>query len=99
MKTYPDNTNILPNDFKFWEYKITVPDEETKKEMMDAFHHIYNSSIDTSYVLVNQLAHEYINGENISIDSQEEITIDKAQYQKLLKYKEKYLEWDESHWK
>ena len=69
MKKYP-NEKIDSKTFKFWEYKIIVQDEETKKEMMEAFKHIHHSDIDTDYVMVNQLAHEYLEGLNIDVEEE-----------------------------
>jgi hypothetical protein len=40
-------------------YKIVVPTEKDRLELMDAFEHFHDSEIDTDYVTVNQLAHEY----------------------------------------
>ncbi len=65
-KEYPKGK--LPKDFKFWEYKIVVPNEETKQEMIKAFEHIHYSDIDTDYVMVNQLCHEYLEGINIVVE-------------------------------
>lgn len=42
-------------------YKIIVPTHQDKKELEEAFRHIHYSDIDTDYVTVNQLAHEYLN--------------------------------------
>ena len=67
MKRYPEEEQDFSEDF-FFKYKIVVPDEETKQEMMEAFRHIHGSSIDTDNVLVNQLAHEYLEGGNIVVE-------------------------------
>jgi len=55
-------------------FKIIVPTEDDKKELMEAFHHIHNSDIDTDYVAVNQIAGQYLSeedgGNNIIIDKE-----------------------------
>ena len=57
-------------------YKIIVPTEKDRRELMEAFEHIHYSNIDTNYVTVNQLAHEYLDDDvmdgaynNIIVDS------------------------------
>lgn len=74
-----ERINLQPADFdltryvenetpKFFEYKIIVPDEKTKQEMMKVFKYIHDlSEIDTDYILVNQLVHEYQNGRNVEV--------------------------------
>lgn len=51
-------------------YKIVVPTKKDKKDLMEAFEHFHYADIDTDYVPVNQLAHEYINGSNIIVDKE-----------------------------
>lgn len=58
-------------------YKIIVPTGKDKKELEAAFKHIHYSDIDTDFITVNQLAHEYLNDEvaegthnNIIIDEE-----------------------------
>lgn len=66
MKTYK-----TPIDKIDWtKYKIVVPRDEDKKEIMDAFSHIHDSDIDTDFVTVNQLVHEYLTGDNIIVDAE-----------------------------
>jgi len=48
-------------------FKIVVPTEEDKQEIMDAFHHFHNSNIDTEFVTVNQLAHQYLDDDGMNI--------------------------------
>ena len=57
MKNYDDYKNI--EDVKWTKYKIIVPTEEDRLEIMRAFKHIHDSNIDTEFVTVNQLCHEY----------------------------------------
>lgn len=59
MKKYEENIT----DWKtvpFTKYVIIVPTEEDKNELMEAFEHIHYSDIDTDFIAVNQLAHEYL---------------------------------------
>jgi len=59
---------------KWINFKIIVPTNEDKEEMMEAFYHIHNSDIDTDYIAVNQIAHQYLSeedgGNNIIIDKE-----------------------------
>jgi hypothetical protein len=71
MKRYPEETAILPNDFKFWEYKIIVPNQETANELAEALKYIHDlKKLDTGFVIVNQLAHEYEDFNNIIIQKE-----------------------------
>lgn len=72
MKTYgdyqKDKTALYPTDeemklIEWTKYKIVVPTEADKQELMDAFEHFHYSDIDTEYITVNQLAHEYLTEE------------------------------------
>lgn len=65
MKTY-DNKDI--KDIDWTKFKIVVTSEEHKEELMEAFKHFHDSDIDTNFVTVNQLAHEYLQGSNIIVD-------------------------------
>jgi hypothetical protein len=60
---HDDLTEEELNSVKWTKYKIIVPSEEDKKELEMAFEHIHYSDIDTEYVTVNQLAHEYLTPE------------------------------------
>lgn len=52
-------------------YKIVVPTEKDRDELLMAFKHFHDSiDIDTDYIVVNQVAHEYITGNNIIIDEE-----------------------------
>lgn len=75
MRKYPKN--VRPSDFdwtkiKWTKYKIVVPTKADEKELRDAFRHIHDADIDTDYIAVNQLAHEYLedNGCNIVVDKE-----------------------------
>lgn len=62
MKRYDENIT----DWKkvpFIKYVIIVPTEEDRQELMAAFEHIHYSDIDTDYIAVNQLSHEYLDEE------------------------------------
>lgn len=48
-------------------YKIIVPTEEDRKELLDAFKHFHDSGFDSELITANQLAHEYLDGSNILV--------------------------------
>jgi hypothetical protein len=81
MKTYDDN----PIEKIDWtKYKIVVPTEEDKKELEEAFRHFHDSDIDTNFVTVNQLAHEYLTPEVTGDkDTKNNIVVDDDLYNKL----------------
>lgn len=60
MQTYDDKPI---NEISWTKYKIIVPTEEDKQELEAAFEHFHYADIDTNYVTVNQLAHEYLTPE------------------------------------
>lgn len=67
MKKYDD---FSQNESIQWtNYKIVVPTDEDKQELMETFKHFHDSDIDTEFVCVNQLAHEYLDGDNIIVSS------------------------------
>jgi len=49
-------------------YKIIVPTEKDKQELMDCFKIFHDSDFDTDIITVNQLVHEYLKGTNIIVD-------------------------------
>ena len=59
-----------PSKIEYTKYKIVVPTDEDKIELMKAFEHIHYSMIDTDIIAVNQLAHEYLNGYDIIVDKE-----------------------------
>jgi hypothetical protein len=63
-----DPTNLSKEDLakiNWTKYKIVVPTEKDKEDLMEAFEHIHYSDIDTDLVTVNQLAHEYLDEERM----------------------------------
>lgn len=79
MNTY-DNKKI--EDVKWTKYKIVVPTQEDRQELMKAFNHIHYSDVDSNFVAVNQLMHEYLDGiENPAYSNN--IIVDKEMYDKL----------------
>lgn len=76
-KSRRDLTKEELNKIDWTRYKIIVPSEKDRNDLIDAFKHIHDSHIDTDFVTVNQLAHEYLNDEiaegtsnNIIVDSE-----------------------------
>jgi len=55
-------------NIKYTKYKIIVPTEDDKGEIIKAFDHIHYSNIDTDLIAVNQLSHEYLEDYNIIVD-------------------------------
>ncbi len=68
-------------------YKIIVPTEKDKRDLMEAFKHIHDSDIDTDFVTVNQLAHEYLN-EQIIEGTSNNIIVDSKLFKSLEKKRE-----------
>lgn len=65
MKTY-DDKDI--KDIQWTKFKILVPTDEDKEELIKAFKHIHDSDIDTNFVAVNQLVHQYLEDNNIVVN-------------------------------
>lgn len=63
---------------KWATYRIIVPTEEEKQELLEASEHIHDSDIDTDYIYVNSIAHIYYNPNYYVI-------VDKELYDKLEK--------------
>jgi len=59
---YP--TEDVMKKVEWTKFKIIVPTEEDKQELMEAFHHMHDADIDTDYIAVNQLAHQYLSDED-----------------------------------
>lgn len=92
MKNYNDfksdkNSEYLSNEdlakVKWTKYKILCPTEEDRQELMEAFRHIHYSDINTDFITVNQLAHEYLD-ETEGEDYRNNIIVNKDIYEKLL---------------
>lgn len=62
-KSERDLTKDELNKIDWTKYKIIVPTEKDKKELEAAFEHIHYSDINTDFITVNQLSHEYLNDE------------------------------------
>lgn len=58
-------------------YVIITSTETDKRELMEAFEHIHYSDIDTGFVTVNQLAHEYLD-EKLADGVYNNIVVDEA---------------------
>jgi len=84
MKKYQDFSNL--EEVKWTKYVIVVPSEEDRQELMKGFEHIHYSDIDTENVVVNQLAHEYLD-ESKSEGARNNIIVDKELYERLKKSK------------
>jgi len=67
-KSKSDLTEEEFSKIKWTKYKIIVPNEKDKTDLMDAFRHIHDSDVNSDFVVVNQLMHEYLEGSNIIVD-------------------------------
>lgn len=67
---------------KWTKYKIVVPTDEDRKELMEAFRHIHDSDVDVDNIVVNQLIHEYLDEEEIE-GAKNNIVVDKQLYNQL----------------
>ena len=63
-------------------YKIVVPTEEDKQEIMDALEHFHDEGYDSDNIAANQLAHEYLTPER-EVGTVSNIIVDKELYKKL----------------
>jgi hypothetical protein len=79
METYNDK-NI--KDIKWTKYKIIVPSEDDRQELMDAFEHIHYSDVDSNFVAVDQLIHEYLD-EDSSPEYHNNIIVDEELFNKI----------------
>lgn len=77
MKKYSDyqkdkNKQYLTNEevklVKWTKFKIVVPSLGDKQEIIDSFKEFHDNGYDPDLVTPNQLAHEYLNGENILVN-------------------------------
>ena len=51
MRKYKEYNNI--KDVEWTKYKIIVPTEKDKQELMEAFEHFHNSDIDTDNIVIS----------------------------------------------
>ena len=77
-KTQDDISDEDLKKVKWTEFKIIVPTQADKDELMKAFQHIHYSDVDTDYVVVNQLAHLYLDE-----SAEKMIIVDENLYKKL----------------
>lgn len=83
-KSRDDLTNEELSEVKWTRYKIIVPTEKDKKELEEAFEHFHYSDIDSDFIAVNQLIHEYLTPERTGDDNtKNNIIVDEELYNKL----------------
>jgi hypothetical protein len=70
---------------KWTKFKIVVPTEADKDELIEAIEHIHFAEIDTEFVTVNQIAHEYLEGNNIIVSEELFNQIEKEEEEKKQK--------------
>lgn len=81
METYGDKK---VTEIKLTKYKIIVPTEEDRKELMEAFEHMHNSDVDHNFVPINQLSHEYLDKERTGDrKTKNNIIVNKELYEQL----------------
>jgi hypothetical protein len=83
MERYENKDSV---DGVTWtKYKIVVPSERDRQELMDSFESIHNTwEVDTNIVAVNQLVHEYLTPERSGDPlTKNNIIVDKELYNKL----------------
>ena len=78
MKKYSD----YPNEWVYTKYKIIVPTEEDRQELMKGFEHIHYSDVDTENIVVNQLVHEYLDEERME-GAKNNIIVDEELYNQI----------------
>lgn len=69
-KTKSELTDQELGKIDWTRFKIVVPTDADKQEIMDAFEHMHYADIDTDFVTVNQLVHEYLEGTNIIVNEE-----------------------------
>ncbi len=75
MKRYKKNKSP-----KFFKFMVVVPSQKDKDELIEAFRYIhYLRELDTDYIIVNQLAHLYLDEPENPV----QIMIDKEMFDKL----------------
>ena len=79
MKKYSDYPE---NEWPGAKYKIIVPTEEDRQELMKGFEHFHYSDVDTENIVVNQLIHEYLDEERME-GAKNNIIVDSVLYNKL----------------
>lgn len=76
MKKYSDysktNNDELTSDeissIVWTKFKIIVPTEQDKQEIVDAFKHFHDEGYDSELITCNQLAHMYQNPDSVLVD-------------------------------
>lgn len=82
MKKYEDFEDIQSIDWT--KYVIICESEKDRLELMEAFEHIHYSDINTNFITVNQLAHEYLDDTRVS-GSSNNIHVNKEVYDNFKK--------------
>lgn len=75
-------SSLTPEEMSLVEwtkFTIVVPTEKDKIELRKAFRHIHNANINTNNIVVNQLAHEYLEAPDIVVSGELYLSIPKAE--------------------
>lgn len=62
--------NVDKEKIDWTKFKIIVPTIKDKSDMIKAIEHFHNQGFDSDIIAVNQLAYEYLDGNNIIVDSE-----------------------------
>ena len=70
------------SQIKWTKYKIIVPTEDDKNEIIEAIEHIHHT--DTVFITVNQLSHEYLELSHEYLELSNNIIVDKNKFDDLI---------------
>lgn len=78
MKRYSHYTEEIDTDLTdeqlklvdWTKYKIIVPTNTDKDELQSTFRYLHDEDLETDYITVNQLIHEYLSDNNIIVDKE-----------------------------
>jgi|GEM_PF-3578759 len=95
MKRYEDyGINGIHGDItkvKFTEFKIVVPTEEARQEIMAALEYLHNlKEVDMDFITVNQLVHQYEHNDNS--DKYSNVIVNSDAYHELQRFTCKHME-------
>ncbi len=67
-KSRDDLTQEEMLNIKWPEYKIVVPTEDAKNEIIEALKEFHDSDFDSDIIACNSLAHQYNDGEDVGLE-------------------------------
>jgi len=81
-KTKDDLSKEDMKKVEWTRYKIVVPTEIDRRELMEAFEHFHYEGYDSDIIAANQLAHEYLDEERME-GGMNNIIVDEELFNKL----------------